>query len=96
MQKMILTTQRYFFPILGQLGDKVPATILVPIAFILRGATGYSFIWMTDPNSLVAKSMCVLLIIFTVIEAISVEVLFMRGMPSKIRGTMMGVFAFAG
>ena len=40
--------------------------------------------------------MCVLLIIFTVVEAISVEVLFMKGMPSDIRGTMMGVFAFSG
>ena len=40
--------------------------------------------------------MCVLLIIFTVVEAISVEVLLMKGMPGQIRGSMMGVFAFAG
>ena len=51
---------------------------------------------MTDPNSALSKAMCVLLIIFTVIEAISVEVLLMKGMPSRIRGSMMGVFAFAG
>ena len=68
----------------------------MPVAFTLRGITGYSFIWMTDPNSALSKAMCVLLIIFTVIEAISVEVLLMKGMPSRIRGSMMGVFAFAG
>ena len=40
--------------------------------------------------------MCCSLIVFTVIEAISIEVLLMRGMPNEIRGTMMGMFAFFG
>ena len=43
-----------------------------------------------------SKMICCLLIIFTVLEAISIEVLFFRGMPSQIRGTMMGMFAFFG
>ena len=41
-------------------------------------------------------TLCCLLIIFTVIEAISIEVLLMRGMPSGIRGTMMGIVNFFG
>ena len=40
--------------------------------------------------------LCCLLIIMTVVEAVSIEVLFMRGMPSAIRGTMTGVLAFFG
>jgi len=78
------------------MGDKIPSTVIVPIAFALRGAVGYSFIWLNDPESAIAQTLCCLLIIFTVIEAVSIEVLFMRGMPSTIRGTMMGVFAFFG
>ena len=52
--------------------------------------------WMQSPKSFASVTLCCLLIIFTVIEAISIEVLLMRGMPSQIRGTMMGMFAFFG
>ena len=83
-------------PLLGYLGDKVSSTILVPTSFTLRGVTGYLFIWLSDPNSWFAKSICVLLIIFTVFEGISIEVLLMRGMPSQIRGSMLGVVGFSG
>lgn len=36
------------------------------------------------------------LVILSVIEAISIEVLFMRGIQSGIRGTMMSAFNFFG
>ena len=83
-------------PIIGQLGDKIPSKILIPVSFILRGICGYSFIWMTDPQSIISMTLCILLIIFTVVEAISIEVLLMRDMPSQIRGLMMGAFTFFG
>ena len=69
---------------------------MVPIAFILRGISGYAFLWLKNPESIASKVMCVLLVVFTVVEAVSIEVLFFRGMPSQIRGTMMGMFAFFG
>jgi len=69
---------------------------MVPIAFTLRGICGYTFLWLKDPESYVSEVMCVLLVVFTVVEAVSIEVLFFRGMPSQIRGTMMGMFAFFG
>ena len=83
-------------PILGHVADKMRSQIVVPIAFILRGLCGYSFMWINDPTTIFSKMMCCLLIIFTVVEAISIEVLLMRGMPGSIRGTMMGMFAFFG
>ena len=51
---------------------------------------------MKDPSTIISMTLCCLLIIFTVIEAISIEVLLMRGMPSGIRGTMMGIVNFFG
>ena len=98
-QKVIVTSTVAtiaLLPILGHMGDKIPSTVIVPISFALRGAVGYSFIWLHDPESVIAQTLCCLLIVFTVIEAVSIEVLLMRGMPSAIRGTMMGVFAFFG
>lgn len=83
-------------PILGILGDRIPSKVLIPVAFALRGLCGYSFIWIKNPDTFIAKTLCCLLIIFTVVEAVSIEVLFMRGMPKAIRGTMTGVFAVFG
>lgn len=98
-QKVILVSTAatiFLLPILGHLGDKIPSPVIVPLAFTLRGVVGYSFMTLDKPDSAIAQTLCCLLIIFTVIEAVSIEVLLMRGMPSAIRGTMMGVFAFFG
>ena len=51
-QKIILSATVatiLLLPLLGSLADKVPSTVIIPIAFTLRGICGYSFIWMTDP-----------------------------------------------
>uniref|UniRef100_A0A7S3I8E4 Major facilitator superfamily (MFS) profile domain-containing protein n=1 Tax=Favella ehrenbergii TaxID=182087 RepID=A0A7S3I8E4_9SPIT len=69
---------------------------MVPVAFLVRGICGFSFMLMDNPESFMAMAICVVLIVFTVLEAISIEVLFFKGMPSQIRGTMMGCFAFFG
>ena len=83
-------------PLLGYAGDKVPSPIIVPFAFFLRGMSGYAFLWINNPKSGVAQLFCCCLIIFSVVESVSIEVLLMRGMPNKIRGTMMGLFNFFG
>ena len=83
-------------PILGIIGDYVPSRVIIPVAFTLRGICGFSFMYMSNPQSVASFFMCCSLIIFTVIEAISIEVLLMRDMPNEIRGTMMGMFAFFG
>ena len=36
-------------PLLGHFADKVSSAVIIPIAFILRGLVGYSFIWITNP-----------------------------------------------
>ena len=86
----------FMAPVFGWIGDKVPSTVLIPIGFSIRGVCGYIFMLMNDPTSWFSKTICCLLIIFTVLEAISIEVLLFRNMPSQIRGTMMGMFSFAG
>lgn len=98
-QKVILASTIatiFLLPILGHLGDKVPSAVIIPIAFTLRGLCGLSFMWMNDPQSVISMTLCCLLIIMTVVESVSIEVLFMRGMPRAIRGTMASVMAFFG
>ena len=83
-------------PVLGWIADKLPSAVIIPIIFTLRAICAISFIWLDDPTSWLTSSIACALIIFSAAESISIEVLLMRGMPSEIRGTMMGVFAFFG
>lgn len=98
-QKIILASTLatiFLLPVLGHLSDKISSAVIIPIAFTLRGLCGLSFMWMDDPQSVISMTLCCLLIIMTVVESVSIEVLFMRGMPSAIRGSMAGVLAFFG
>ena len=79
-------------PVLGSLGDKVSSTIIIPISFAARGLCGYTFAFIDKPDSILSIGLSCLLIITSAIEAISIEVLFMKDMPSEIRGSMMGIF----
>ena len=70
--------------------------MLVPVAFSLRGAIGYTFLFIKDPESVWATLISVTLIVMTLLEGVSIEILFFRGLPSHIRGTMFGIMAFCG
>ena len=76
--------------------DKVPSKVLVPIAFSLRGAIGYSYLFIKDPESVGATFISVTLIVLTMLEGVSIEILFFRGLPGHIRGTMIGIMGFWG
>lgn len=86
----------FMAPLFGFIGDKLPSSVVIPISVTLRATCSYAFMFITNPESFMAIAICVMLIVFTILEAISIEVLFFRGMPSNIRGTMMGCFAFSG
>ena len=68
-------------PIIGHVGDKLPSKLLIPVASIMRGICGYSFLWLNDPHSIIAMAMCILLVLLTMVEGVSIEVLLMRDMP---------------
>ena len=94
-QKLMITTgvgSLLFMPLIGQIGDKVPSKVIIPVAFTFRSIMALLFMRIHDPETTFARVIILLMCIFTVVEAISVEVLLMRDMPNKIRGTMMGLF----
>ena len=83
-------------PAFGYLGDNLPSKIAIPCAFAIRGTCGYLFMAVENPSTLLARSLCIMLVLFSVVEMVSIEVLFMKGLPADIRGTMMGTFGFFG
>lgn len=86
----------FVFPIVGQLCDKYSPKISVPFAFIFRGITTLFFSCLTRPDSLAAYGVCVLMIIGTIIENISVDSIFNKNLPKETRGVLGGLYSFAG
>ena len=83
-------------PLFGYLGDALSSRVLVPLAYTFRAVCGFSFMFLEDPRSNLAYIVVIMLTCATMIEGISINVLFFRGIPSVVRGTMMGVYTCFG
>ena len=83
-------------PFFGALGDRVTPKVLIPIAFTIRGISGYCFIFITTPESYFAVAVILTMIVSTLLEAVVIDKLFVSGLPSRIRGGMVGAFSFFG
>lgn len=91
---MILTT--VCLPVIGHLADKTPSRYIIPAAFALRCTAAFGFVAIKLPDTYLAYASCSVLILATVLENVSVEVLFMRDMPGDVRGAMNGCLHFFG
>ena len=83
-------------PIFGYVSDKADPRLIISFTFIMRCFIAASFRFIEDPRNLVSYLLCVLLITISVVQFISVEVLFMRNMKSHIRGILSGLAYFFG
>ena len=83
-----------FLPLWGFLADKVPSRIIIPMAFGLRCFAGFMFLQIKDPRSAMSVAFCVLYVVSSTLENISVESLYFKAIPSDIRGVMLGLFWF--
>jgi predicted MFS family arabinose efflux permease len=77
-------------PFVGHISDKLGAHITVPGSFFARAVVLTCFMYITDPDSIFAYTLCSLIIITSAMQASSVEVLFLKTVPKEIRGAMVG------
>ena len=86
-------------PFVGYLADKLHWGLSISFAFALRFATGVLFLQIKDPRTSLALTLCMLYVVSSVIANISIEAAYLKGIPSEIRGVMLGLFflfAFTG
>jgi len=80
-------------PLIGWLTDRVPARVLAPISFAIRGSIAFTFVTFVDkPDSVWTIVVSVLMIISCMLENVCINALFMRTLPAEIRGAMTGLF----
>ena len=87
-----IITTLVVLPVSGCLGDRVPTTIMIPVSFGLRGLCGMAFLYISDPRTTASIILCVALITLSMVENVCIEATFMKGMPSDIRGIMVGFY----
>ena len=98
-QKVVIISSLVSFltaPLCGMAGDRVPSKILVPCSYLLRAASGFLWTFAQVPESFFVYFVAILMGIGTGLEFISISVLFYRGLPGKIRGTMQAAMTFFG
>ena len=83
-------------PFFGKIADTAPIGVFLPIAFLMRGAIAYQFQFIKDPESTMSVLLSMLIIVASAVQFISVEVLYLRSLPSDIRGVMIGLSNFFG
>ena len=83
-------------PLFGFLADKADVRVLIPSTFLVRGLIALSFRFITDPRDFHSYVLSILMVVVSIIQFISVEVIFMRNMKGHIRGTLSGMAFFFG
>jgi len=83
-------------PLYGLLVDKADLRVIIPVTFLGRGLCAGSFYFITNPEMWQSYTLCIVTIMISVVQFLSVEVVFMRKMSGQIRGTLSGVAFFFG
>jgi MFS-type transporter involved in bile tolerance (Atg22 family) len=63
-------------PFVGKACDYFSPKITIPVAFMFRSATAYFFAKLKHPDTYEAFLVCILMIMASIIENISVETIF--------------------
>ena len=83
-------------PAVGKIIDCIPAYIIFPLAFLARGTLIGLLYLITDPRSYFCAFLIISVILSSTIQYICVQALFLRNLPSHIRGVMISAFWFFG
>lgn len=86
----------FVFPFIGQLCDLYHPKIIIPAAFITRFFTTLVFSQVDNPDSYFALVTCILMILGTIIEMISIDSIFNKNLPKETRGVLTGACSFCG
>lgn len=86
----------FIFPFIGTACDYYSPATMIPFSFFFRSMICYLFSFIDDPQSKVSFTICIFMIIATIIENISVDTVFAKNVPKETRGILNGLYSFAG
>ena len=81
-------------PLVGKMADSIDPRCILPTAFLTRVLAIAAFCFIGSPASFYAYGVSVLLVLGTVMENVTVDVILLRNADKQIRGVIYG-FAIA-
>lgn len=86
----------FVFPMAGFIVDYFPSKYTVPGSFIFRCLTTFLFWCIERPDTTMAYTVCIMMVVGTIIENIAVDSIFNKNLPKETRGLLSGVYSFGG
>ena len=86
----------FILPFVGTMVDRVSPKISIPFAFFFRAIVTAFFTMVNDPSSPEAFIVCIMLIVGSIIEVVSVDSIFNKNLPKETRGILSGAYSFCG
>ena len=86
----------FVFPFVGRICDTYQPKYTIPFSFFFRSLSTFFFLNVESPNSWGSYFSCILMIIATIIENISVDSLFAKNLPKETRAILNGAYSFSG
>lgn len=83
-------------PLVGKLADVIDPRCILPTAFLGRCGAIVMFLFVEDPSGLYSYVVSVLLVLGTVMENVTVDVILLRNADKQIRGVIYGIAISAG
>ena len=83
-------------PVVGRVADLIDPRILLPSCFSVRALAIVAFMYIQKPNSIYSYGVSVLLVLGTVMENVTVDVVLMRNADKQIRGVIYGIAVASG
>ena len=98
LQIMVISTiiSAFVFPFVGQVCDLLSPRKTIPLAFLFRAVTTAMFYGVELPNSYGSYISCILMIVGTIVENISVDTIFAKNLPKETRAILNGAYSFSG
>jgi predicted MFS family arabinose efflux permease len=81
-------------PCLAKFIDNSPAIRIVPFTFLIRFVFCLMFSTLTSPNSKTSYTICVLIIVATILESSLIDSIFSKNQGKATRGLMYGLQMF--
>lgn len=83
-------------PVVGKMADLLDPRIMMPCAFLTRALGVVAFMYIKTPNSIYSYCVSVLLVLGTVMENVTNDVVLLRNADKQIRGVIYGMAVACG
>jgi MFS-type transporter involved in bile tolerance (Atg22 family) len=83
-------------PLVGKMADTLDPRVMLPCSFAARASAIVLFCFIKDPSTIYSYCVSVCLVLGTVLENVTIDVVLLRNADTQIRGILYGIAVASG